>query len=105
MPDILFLPENITVTAEANDSLLKAARGAGVDIRYGCGAGRCGLCAVRIQKLQGELSPITLKETELLTAFTLPGDGTIRFACQARVLTGTVTVDLTFQEEYSPEDF
>ena len=104
-PQILFLPENTTVVTTAEDSILKAAKGSKVDIRYGCGAGVCGLCGVRLPEHTATLSPMTRKEKDLLAAFSLPLDGTIRFACQTKVLEGSITVDLAFQDEYCPSDF
>ena len=105
MPSIVFLPQNVSITVEPQDSLLKAARGGGVDIRFGCGAGRSGLCAVRILPQEdGRLCPLTVKERELFPTLTLPLDGTIRLACQTRLEEGTVHVDLTFQDEFDPAD-
>ena len=103
MAQVIFLPQNITVdAAPAPKKLLAVALDAGVPIRYGCGAGRCGLCAVRILAATGALSPLSAKENELLAAFGLPGDGSIRLACQAKVIEGTVTVDLAFQDAFEP---
>jgi hypothetical protein len=40
---------------------------------------------------------------KLLTRLKLNVDGTHRLACQARVMDGSVDVDLAFQDEYSPD--
>lgn len=43
-------------------------------------------------------------EKNLLEKMELPLDGTIRLACQSRILSGEVDIDLDFQATYSPDD-
>jgi hypothetical protein len=43
-------------------------------------------------------------ERELLSRMRLPVDGSVRLACQARILAREVDVDLDFQHTYSPDD-
>ncbi len=102
MPNLLFLPLNKDVPADANTKVLVAARRAAIPIRFGCGACRCGTCAVAVSG-DGVLSPIAANEHELLTKMKLPVDGSIRLSCQARLVEGDVVVDLSFQDKYSPD--
>jgi hypothetical protein len=38
----------------------------------------------------------------MLESIDLPLDGSVRLACQARILEGEIVVDLDFQNTYSP---
>lgn len=105
MDKVKFLPSETEFTVPTLPiKLLVAARRAGVDIRYGCAACSCGTCAVEIKALDGEISEMQDNEKALLTRMKLATDGTVRLACQARLLSGDVTVDLSFQDTYSPDD-
>jgi uncharacterized 2Fe-2S/4Fe-4S cluster protein (DUF4445 family) len=65
----------------ADGSLLEAARQLGVDLISLCGGeGTCGRC--KVQLLQGDLSPLTSVEKEILSAQEL-GEG-YRLACQVQ---------------------
>jgi ferredoxin len=101
MPKIVFKPSATELEVEPSTKVLLAARRAKVDIRFGCAACRCGTCGVAVAG--GELSPMREDERALLTRMALPVDGTVRLACQARVMSGEVAVDLAFQETYSPD--
>ncbi|HIK44774.1 MAG TPA: 2Fe-2S iron-sulfur cluster binding domain-containing protein [Leptolyngbyaceae cyanobacterium M65_K2018_010] len=52
---ITFLPDHITVTAQAGEPLLRVAERAGVTIPTGCLMGSCHACEV---DLEGEAEPI-----------------------------------------------
>ncbi len=55
---ILFLPENITVSADSGDNLLAVAASAGVYIPAACGGdGVCGKCRVKIE--EGRINQVT----------------------------------------------
>lgn len=101
MVRVRFLPNGAVSEVESNTKLLLSGRPAGVAIRFGCAACRCGTCAVRIKEGASQLSPLKKDEEKLLLKLKLPVDGSIRLACQARVL-GDCTIDLDFQEEYTP---
>jgi ferredoxin len=47
--EICFLPDNVTVQAQAGEPLLKAAERAGVTIPTGCLMGSCHACEVDIE--------------------------------------------------------
>lgn len=68
------------VAVAAGESLLQAARRQGVDIPYSCESGVCGTCEV------------TLVSGSVVGG--ADGDGRVR-ACQARLASASVTVDLT----------
>lgn len=82
--NIRFLPDDVTVKAEAGDNLLDIAATAGVYIHANCGGeGVCGKCRVKIE--QGRVSSVQaapLKNGEAAE--------NIRLACQSRINTDLV---------------
>ena len=102
MPKITFLPSGDTYEANENAKVLAIAIRNKVPIRYGCASCRCGTCGVRLSG-SAELSGMNTNERELLTRMGLPTEGNIRLACQTKILQGDLTVDLAFQDEYSPD--
>jgi len=87
---VTFEPDGKTVTGSPS-SLLELARSAGITLRGECGGtGTCGKCRVQITKSYGTISPVTEKETKLLTSSEISSG--LRLACQARVLAGKATV-------------
>ena len=46
--ELTFLPDQVMIQAEAGESILEAARRAGVDIPTGCLRGSCHACEVEI---------------------------------------------------------
>ena len=111
MAKVTFLPQNTSFHAELNTKLLVTANRNKVPIRFGCASCRCGTCGIRVAVKGGaELSPMREDEAALLTRMSLPVDGTIRLACQTRLVgdggageAAEVVVDLEFQDEYSPD--
>jgi ferredoxin len=92
----------VVVTADEGTKILVAARKAQVEIRFGCASCRCGTCAVKV--LDGSsLSLPRAEEIALLDRMALPLDGSVRLACQARLLGADVEVDLAFQLQYDPD--
>ena len=102
MPELIFEPEGIHAEVSEGTKILAAAVRAKVDIRYGCGALRCGTCAVKIDSATGSLSPMKEDERVMLSKLGLDTDGSTRMACRARIDSGSVRVDLAFQDQYSP---
>lgn len=102
MAKVIFVPSQQTCDVAPQTKILLAGRPAGVQIRFGCAACRCGTCAVRIESGQDQLSPLKKDEEKMLLKLKLPSDGSIRLACQARVL-GDCIIDLDFQDEYTPD--
>ena len=102
MPKITFVPDNITADVEPNTKLLVAATRQKLKIRYGCASCRCGTCGVAVSG--GILAPMREAERQLLQRMGLNIDGSVRLACQSRVIDGSVTVDLAFQNTYSPDE-
>ncbi len=103
MPTITFQPELQSCDVEPNTKLLVAATRHKVKIRFGCASCRCGTCGVAISG-DGALTPMKADERALLQRMRLNLDGSVRLACQARISSGTVTVDLAFQDTYSPDE-
>jgi ferredoxin len=102
MPKIRFTPSNLSSDIAANTKILLAARKAQVPIRFGCASCRCGTCAVKVSNPKA-LSPANQDEVDLLKRMKLESNGSVRLACQARVLED-ITVDIAFQDTYSPDD-
>jgi ferredoxin len=102
MPTLVFLPENHVCEVEADAKILAVAVRNKVNIRFGCGALRCGTCGVKVDAQSGELSPLKEDEKQMLEKLKLPADGTVRMACRTRIVSGTVKIDLNFQPTYSP---
>jgi ferredoxin len=104
MPKVTFLPPGQSFDVEPNTKILVAATRHKVPIRFGCASCRCGTCGVKVD-VQGTVTPMRDDERALLTRMGLETDGTIRLACQTRIMDGEVKVDLAFQNTYSPDDF
>lgn len=92
----------MVVTADEGTKILVAARKASVEIRFGCASCRCGTCAIKVLE-GGSLSSPRAEELALLKRMALPLDGSVRLACQARLLGADVEVDLAFQLQYDPD--
>lgn len=101
MPKVVFEPLGTGYEVESSTKILAVATRNKVKMRYGCASCRCGTCGVAVQG--GQLSPMKNDEKSLLTRMALTVDGSVRLACQARVLEGEVHVDLDFQNTYSPD--
>src|SRR5690606_38473693 len=102
MPKIRFEPNAGEFEAQPNAKVLAVATRNKVPIRFGCASCRCGTCAVRVSG-DAQVTPMSDDERNLLARMLLPTDGTIRLSCQTRILEGNLTVDLSFQNEYSPD--
>jgi ferredoxin len=104
MPKLKFSPKDaqaVEAVVEPNTKILAAANRLKVPIRFGCASCRCGTCGVAVAG--GTLSPMRSDERALLERMGLTSDGSVRLACQARVVDGEVAVDLAFQDTYSPD--
>ncbi|MBC7659634.1 MAG: (2Fe-2S)-binding protein [Chitinophagaceae bacterium] len=102
MPRIEFRPDIRSAEVDEKTKVLLSARKAGVTIRFACASCRCGTCAIRIVDGVMNLSPMKVDETKLLGQLKLPQDGSIRLACQSRIM-GDCVVDLGFQNEYDSD--
>ncbi len=102
MPKLFFTPVGVNCDVESNTKILAAANRSKVSMRFGCASCRCGTCAVKISAPEN-LSPMKSDEKNLLERMKLDLDGTVRLACQARIMQSEVTVDLNFQDSYSPD--
>jgi 2Fe-2S ferredoxin len=96
---ITFLPENITVDAEEEDTVLEAARANGIPLEHNCGGNcSCTTCHVIVRDGEGNLSHMEeeeedrLEECEELTP-------TSRLGCQARI-TGDLTIEIPERDPF-----
>jgi ferredoxin len=102
MPKVRFIPDDLTFEAAANTKILAVANRNKVNIRFGCASCRCGTCAVKVSG-DGKLSSMREDERELLTRMLLDAQGEIRLACQTKIESGEITIDLDFQNTYSAD--
>ena len=102
MPKLIFLPSGEIFDVESNTKILAAANRNKVQMRFGCASCRCGTCAVKVTYPEN-LSPMKSDERALLERMKLDTGGTVRLACQARLMQSEVKVDLDFQDTYSPD--
>ena len=102
MPYICFEPKGKKIEVPTGLSILVSSIKNKISLNYGCAACQCGTCAIMLT-VEGKVSKMETHEQKLLDRMSLPTDGSIRLACQVKVLEGTVTVDLSFQQKYSPD--
>jgi len=86
--------EGITVDVPADATLLDSMLGAGVDVLYDCRRGECGLCALDVLDVQGEIDhrDVFLSDDEKRA-------GKRICACVSRVVCGGVVLDSTYRRE------
>lgn len=102
-PVITFMPSGKRVEVDPGTKILVAARQAGLPIRFMCAALRCGSCGVLlVRSASSGISALTPDELAMLNRLKLATDGSVRMACRARVESGSVEVDLDFQDSYDP---
>ena len=84
---------NLDITVEAQTSLLETLEGAGIMAMYGCRRGECGLCAMDVLALDGEIDhrDVFLSEHEKTANQRI-------CVCVSRVL-GTVTLESAYRPE------
>lgn len=94
MPSLTILPQGTTVAAEPGTTILAALLAAGIDLAHKCsGNAKCGTCHLFIQEGRKTISRLTPEENAKLD--TLVGIGSkSRLACQAKLGTENVTVEL-----------
>jgi ferredoxin-NADP reductase len=82
------------VVVRRNRTLLDALKDEGVDMMWDCLRGECGLCAVRVLEVEGELDhrDVFLDEEEQRAGETL-------LTCVSRAVGGAVTIDTGFRPE------
>ncbi len=103
MTTIRFLPVNLAIDVPAQTKILAAANRVKAPIRFGCASCRCGTCGVLLRGT-GTVTPMQDNERQLLTRMGLDPNSGARLACQTRILSGDIEVDLDFQNTYSPDD-
>jgi vanillate O-demethylase ferredoxin subunit len=86
--------EGMTVDVASDTTLLDAMLGAGIDVLYDCRRGECGLCALDVLDVKGEIDhrDVFLSEHEKRA-------GKRICACVSRVVHGGVVLDSTYRRE------
>ena len=98
MPAVRFLPDEMVVDAVPGETLLDAARRAGVPLASACGGeAACTTCRVVIIEGADQLAPPPVDEAALLAP--LGSEGAIRLACRARANGPVVARRLVIDEE------
>jgi ferredoxin len=100
---IRFMPVGAEIEVNPNTKILSGALKGKVPIQYGCASCRCGTCGIRIVG-EANLSSMAADEKALIQKMGLSTSGEIRLACRARIMDGSVEIDLEFQKTYSPSD-
>jgi ferredoxin-NADP reductase len=82
------------VVVRRNRTLLDALKDEGVDMMWDCLRGECGLCAVRVLEVEGELDhrDVFLDEEEQRSGDTL-------LTCVSRAVGGAISIDTGFRPE------
>jgi ferredoxin len=83
MAKVHFLTEDLLVEAPEGTGLADIAEVAGADLTFGCRAGSCGTCRVRVTDGLGHCSEMTSEERDFLRGLDAPKDQ--RLACQVTV--------------------
>lgn len=83
MVQVHFLTEDLLVEAPAGTGLAEIATAAGADLTFGCRAGSCGTCRVRVAEGIEHCSGMTAEERDFLSGLGVPTDQ--RLACQVTV--------------------
>jgi adenylate cyclase len=101
VPAVRFLPDEVTVEAAPGESLLDAARRAGVPLASACGGeAACTTCRLLVVEGSAGLAPPPPDEAALLAP--LESKGAIRLACRARaegpVVVRRLVIDETDEE-------
>ena len=90
MAKVHFLSEDLLVEAPIGTLLPDIADASGADLTFGCRAGSCGTCRVRIVRGIEHCSPMLAEERDFLAGLGVPPDQ--RLACQV-VVQGDVAIE------------
>ncbi len=90
---IIFEPVGKRISINSNETILDAARAAGIDLESVCGGeGTCGLCRIRL--IKGELTGFTSSELECINESDRRAG--VRLACQVHPISDTI-IDIPAQ--------
>lgn len=90
MPKVYFLPEDVSIEVNQNSSLKTLGDLEQDCLFFGCRAGACGTCAIKIINGSEFLNEKNEKEEKLLTIMSMNASDH-RLACQCRV-SGDITI-------------
>ncbi len=90
MPILTVMPEGKTFTVPMNARFLDIAFDQATGLLFGCRAGACGTCMLRVVANPENISPIRKSERHFLDAVGASADK--RLACVSRII-GDVTVE------------
>ena len=99
MPQLTFLPQNLTVDANAGDTILDAALDNGIELPHECG-GNCACVTCHVHILEGAEFLSAMEEVEA-DRLSDAGDWTpaSRLGCQAIMRGGSVTAQIVKRAE------
>ncbi len=94
MPNVTFLPMNLTFDAVAGESILDVAIRNDIPIQHACGGFcACTTCHIRVQKGLNDLSEVEEDELDRLDAVS-DYQPSSRLGCQAKVNRENVVVEV-----------
>jgi 2Fe-2S ferredoxin len=100
--NITFLPDHITLEADAEDTILEVARANKIRLEHNCGGNcSCSTCHVIVREGEENLSPLEEEEDDRLEECEERGSGS-RLSCQARIR-GDVTVEIPEHDPFKPD--
>jgi vanillate monooxygenase ferredoxin subunit len=82
------------VTVRANRTLLDALKDEGVEMMWDCLRGECGLCAVQVLEVEGELD-----HRDVFLSDEQQADGETIVTCVSRAVGGAIEIDTGFRAE------
>ena len=92
MPILRIKNNQTAYEAEKNEELVDICENNNSIVQFGCRAGACGTCRVRVVDHPENLSPIQDDERDFLATFAGSGSSD-RLACQCKLL-GDVTIEV-----------
>lgn len=93
MPKVILQPINRTIEVSSDEDLMAQIKESGTNINSSCGGcASCSKCIVKIVEGEGNITPITFEEKQLLgNVFHITQE---RLSCQTKVL-GNITIDIS----------
>ncbi len=96
---VTFLPQNVTVDAEEDETILEVAQAADIELEHNCGGNcSCTTCHILVREDQQNLSQMEEEEDDRLEECG-ERSSTSRLGCQARVH-GDATVEIPERDPF-----
>lgn len=97
---VTFLPQNTTVEAEEDETILEVAQAAEIELEHNCGGNcSCTTCHIIVRENEKSLSVLEEEEDDRLEELEEERTPTSRLGCQARVR-GDVTIEIPERDPF-----